>query len=59
MTYKPYHCGDDCRGGYYCLICLIVFNLRKIGKKLKKILTRKNSIKNHPSNMDKPQNIED
>jgi hypothetical protein len=34
MAYKPYRCGVDCRGGYYCLICLLVFNFRKLSRKL-------------------------
>jgi hypothetical protein len=35
MGYRPYRCGVDCNGGYYCLICLLVYNFRKMSKKLK------------------------
>ncbi|MDP6154686.1 MAG: hypothetical protein QF682_00920 [Candidatus Thermoplasmatota archaeon] len=33
MSYRPYRCGRDCSGGYYCLI-LIVMYYRKIKRKL-------------------------
>jgi hypothetical protein len=35
MTYKPYRCGIDCHGGYYCLICLLVYNFRKFTRKVR------------------------
>ena len=59
MPYKPYRCGVDCRGGYYCLICLFVFNLRKIWTRIKKIRTKKSALEKTPSTMDAHQNTED
>ena len=34
MTYRPYKCGNECNGGYYCLICLLVHNFRVMKRKL-------------------------
>jgi len=54
MAFKPYRCGIDCRGGYNCLVCLFVFNLKKISKKIKKIRIRKDVLEKTLSTRDTP-----
>jgi len=57
--YKPYRCGKDCKGGYNCLVCLFVFNLKRIAKKFKKIIVREGASKKTSPTINSPINRKD